>query len=254
MAGATVAAGGVARAGITLRRGKLGAVRILALESSTDWLSLAIGDGTRWNERAERAGTRASERALPIAQALLAEAGTTLRALDGIAFGAGPGAFTGVRIACGLAQGLALGAGLPVVGVPSLMALAQAAWRTHRVAEVVACLDARMHEVYVAAYRRVGDGFDEVVAPRVVKPAALAALPGRWHGCGDGFAAYPELARALDLASVQAAAWPSARSVAELALPRFLAGEGVDAAAAEPLYVRHRVALTTAERDAGMRL
>jgi tRNA threonylcarbamoyladenosine biosynthesis protein TsaB len=229
-------------------------VRILALESSTDWLSLAIGDGTRWIERAERAGTRVSERALPLAEVLLAEAGTTLRALDGIAFGAGPGAFTGVRIACGLAQGLALGAGLPVVGVGSLMALAQAAWRTHRVQNVIACLDARMQEVYIAAYRRVGDRFDEVAAPRVVKPAVIDALPGRWHGCGDGFAVHPSLARALELVSVQAAVWPSARSVAELALPRFAAGEGVDAAAAEPLYVRHRVALTTAERDAGLRL
>jgi len=229
-------------------------VRILALESSTDWLSLAIGDGTRWMERAERAGTRASERALPLAQALLCDAGTTLRALDGIAFGAGPGAFTGVRIACGLAQGLALGAGLPVVGVASLMALAQAAWRTHRVQNVIACLDARMQEVYVAAYRRVGDRFEEVAPPRVAKPAAIEPLPGRWLGCGDGFAAHPSLADRLDLASVQAALWPSARSVAELALPRFLAGEGVDAAAAEPLYVRHRVALTTAERDAGLRL
>ena len=142
-------------------------MRILALESSTDWLSLAIGDGTRWIERAERAGTRASERALPLASALLADAGITLRALDGIAFGAGPGSFTGVRIACGIAQGLALGADLPVVGIASLMALAQAGWRARRDEQVIACLDARMHEVYVAAYRRTATGFDAVVMVKV---------------------------------------------------------------------------------------
>jgi tRNA threonylcarbamoyladenosine biosynthesis protein TsaB len=229
-------------------------VRILALESSTDWLSLAIGDGTRWIERAERAGTRASERALPLASALLADAGITLRALDGIAFGAGPGSFTGVRIACGIAQGLALGADLPVVGIASLMALAQAGWRARRAEQVIACLDARMHEVYVAAYRRTATGFDAVVPPRVLKPDAVERLPGLWHGCGDGFAAHPTLVERLALATVDPDVWPSARSVGELALPRFLAGEAVDAAAAEPLYVRHRVALTTAEREAGVRL
>jgi len=229
-------------------------MRILALDSSTDWLSVAVGDGAQWHGRTERAATAASERALPLISEVLAEAGWSLRALDGIAFGAGPGSFTGVRIACGIAQGLALGIDRPLVGVPTLLALAHAAWRSRGAAGVLACLDARMREVYVAAYRRSADAWDVVLAPAVHKPADVVAPPGAWHGCGDGFAAYPDLAARLALVSVDPEAAPSARAIGELALPRFAAGDSVDAAHAEPLYVRHRVALTTAERDAGQRL
>jgi len=229
-------------------------MRILALDSSTDWLTVALHDGQAWHERGERAATAASQRALPLVRELLAEAGFGVRALDGIAFGAGPGSFTGVRIACGIAQGLALGAGLPLVGVPTLLALAQGAWRTRGADAVLACLDARMREVYVAAYRRAGDRWAVHGEPAVHKPADVAPPDGAWHGCGDGFAAYPDLASRLGLASVDATAVPSAQAIGELALPRIAAGEGVDAAHAEPLYVRHRVALTTRERDAGLRL
>jgi tRNA threonylcarbamoyladenosine biosynthesis protein TsaB len=88
----------------------------------------------------------------------------------------------------------------------------------------------------------------------VRKPADVAPIAGAWHGCGDGYAAYPDLAVRLALASLDSGAVPSARAIGELALPRLAAGEGVDAEHAEPLYVRHRVALTTAERDAGQRL
>ena len=229
-------------------------MRILALDSSTDWLSIAVGDGAHWYGRTERAATAASERALPLVSEVLAEAQWSLRDLDGIAFGAGPGSFTGVRIACGIAQGLALGIDRPLVGIPTLLALAQGAWRARGATAVMACLDARMREVYVAAYRRSGDQWSETLAPAVLKPADVTAPPGAWHGCGDGFAAYPELASRLALVSVDDAAAPSARAIGELAVPRFAAGDTVDAAHAEPLYVRHRVALTTAERDAGQRL
>jgi len=229
-------------------------MRLLAFDSSTDWLSVAVCDGDTWRERGERAATAASERALPLVRELLDEAGFGVRALDGIAFGAGPGSFTGVRIACGVAQGLALGAGLPVLGIATLLALAHDAWRARGVDSVLACLDARMREVYVAAYRHTGAGWVTLVEPSVQKPADVARPEGPWHGCGDGFATYPDLAVQLKLASVDTAAVPSARAIGELAAPRFAAGEGVDAAHAEPLYVRHRVALTTRERDAGMRL
>jgi tRNA threonylcarbamoyladenosine biosynthesis protein TsaB len=235
-------------------RGKLAPMRILALDSSTDWLSIALYDGAAWLVRAERAGNAASERALPLIGDLLATTGRTLGDLDGIAFGAGPGAFTGVRIACGLALGLALGASLPVLGVPTLEALAEAAWRERGATSVLACLDARMREVYVAAYRRERDGWREELAPAVLKPGDVEPPPGAWHGCGDGFAAYPELVARLELASVDAAAVPSARAIGQIALPRFAAGEGVPADRAEPVYVRHRVALTSAERAAGERL
>lgn len=229
-------------------------MRMLALDSSTDWLSVALLVGDAWEERGERAATAASERALPIAQSLLAAAGLRVRDLDGIAFGAGPGSFTGVRIACGIAQGLALGADLPVLGIATLLALAHGAWRARGATEVFACLDARMREVYVAAHRRTGDAWHAVLEPAVRKPDDVSAPAGAWHGAGDGFAAYPVLARRLALASVDAAAVPSARMIGELALPRLAAGEGVAAAHAEPLYVRHRVALTTRERAAGQRL
>jgi len=230
-------------------------MRILVLETSTEWCSVAVGDGARWHARDELAGQALSERALVLCAELLAEAGWPLGTLDGIAFGAGPGSFTGIRIACGLAQGLALPGDLPVVPVPTLAALAQSAWTAGGHARVVACLDARMREVYVAAYARDSEGWQEVAAPAVLAPAAVAGLGGDgWFGAGNGFRAYPELAPQLGLAAADAAARPTAQAVGELALPRLAAGEGVAAADALPLYVRHRVALTTAERDAGARL
>jgi tRNA threonylcarbamoyladenosine biosynthesis protein TsaB len=138
--------------------------------------------------------------------------------------------------------------------VPTLLALAHRAWRTHGLVDVRPCLDARMREVYIAAYRRERDAWREVDAAAVRRPDDLRPIAGTWHGCGDGYRVYPELASRLALASVDANAQPSARAIGELALARFAAGEGADAADAEPLYVRHRVALTTAERDAGQRL
>jgi tRNA threonylcarbamoyladenosine biosynthesis protein TsaB len=230
-------------------------MRILVLETSTEWCSVAVGDGSNWRVRDELAGQAHSERALVLCAELLAEAGWTLESLDGIAFGAGPGSFTGIRIACGLAQGLALSRDLPVVAVPTLAALAHAAWTDSGHAEVVACLDARMREVYVATYRRSGDAWQEVAAPAVLAPARVAGPAGTgWVGAGNGFRAYPALAPQLGLAAVDAAARPTAQAVGALALPRFAAGDGVTAGDALPIYVRHRVALTTAERDAGGRL
>src|SRR5579864_7147715 len=135
-------------------RRKMRRMKLLALESSTDWISVAAGDGESWHVRDELASNAHSERVMPLVREVLADAGWGLRELDAVAFGAGPGAFTGVRIACGIAQGLALGAGLPVVPVGTLEALAEEAWRVHGHARVLAVLDARMREVYVGAYRR----------------------------------------------------------------------------------------------------
>ncbi len=186
---------------------------------------------------------------------VLADADMPLSALGGIAYGAGPGSFTGVRIACGVAQGLAFGAGVPVCGVPTLGAIAQTAWRTRGTARVVACLDARMREVYVAVYARDGDGWTLVSEPVVRKPDDVDVPVGDgWHGAGDGFAAYPELAARLGLVDADATIIPDAQSIAEWAWPKLCAGEGMAAAHAQPLYVRHRVALTRAERAAGLRL
>ncbi|MCC6193264.1 MAG: tRNA (adenosine(37)-N6)-threonylcarbamoyltransferase complex dimerization subunit type 1 TsaB [Burkholderiales bacterium] len=229
-------------------------MKILAFDTSTQWLSVACLAGGRWSTRGEAAGQAHSERLLPLIDAVLAEAGMALRDLDAIAFGAGPGSFTGVRIACGVAQGLALGAALPLVAVPTLEALAQAARHTHGAGRVAACLDARMREVYVAAYRYEDDCWIEAQAAAVLHPSDVALPEGAWFGAGDGFAAYPDLAARLDLVASDASIVPDARAIAELALPRLAAGETMDAAHARPLYVRHRVALTSAERAAGQRL
>ncbi len=168
--------------------------------------------------------------------------------LDGIGVGAGPGGFVGLRLACGIAQGLAFGLDLPVVGVSTLEALALAAGG----ARVLACTDARMNEVYVAAYE-IHDGMPEtIMAPGVFPPERVPVPPGSgWLGAGEGFSVYGErLHEALGttLTAVSADVWPTAAAVARLALPRLARGEGLDPALAAPRYVRDKVALTTAER------
>jgi tRNA threonylcarbamoyladenosine biosynthesis protein TsaB len=231
-------------------------MRILALETSTDWCTVAVGDGVRWHRRDERAGQGHSERLLPMIDAALTEAGWSLSELDGLAFGAGPGSFTGIRIGCGVAQGLAFGRALRVVAVPTLEAIAQEAFRAHGWQCVLVCLDARMREAYAASYARDGGEWREVAAPTVGPPqdVAVPATHGSWAGAGNGFSTYPALATRLALTGIDVSVRPTAQAIGELALPRFLAGEGVPAADALPVYVRHRVALTTAERDAGIRL
>jgi tRNA threonylcarbamoyladenosine biosynthesis protein TsaB len=229
-------------------------MRILALDTSTEWCSAAVGDGEQWLSREIHAGALHSEHLLPMVRSLLADAGLTLASLDGIAFGAGPGSFTGIRVGCGVAQGLAFGADLPVVGASTLEALAQEARRAHGWRRVFACLDARMREVYAAAYEAEAATWRAILEPTVAQPGALAPTNRAEGGAGDGFAAYPALAAQLGLAAVDAELRPTARAIGELALPRLAAGDGVPAAQALPTYVRQRVALTTAERDAGLRL
>lgn len=229
---------------------------MLALDTSTEWCSVAVGDGRRWHERDVCAGQAHSERVLPMVSATLAEAGLALAQLDGLAFGAGPGSFTGIRIGCGVVQGLALGADLPVIAVPTLEALAQEARRRHGWTKVAACLDARMHEVYIAMYAAEGDAWRALMQPAVANPSGLRLpdVDAETFGAGNGYGAYAALGVELGLAAVDADVRPTAKAIGELALPRLAAGEGVAAARALPFYVRHRVALTTAERDAGARL
>ena len=239
-----------------MRSSRIRGMRILALETSTDWCTVAVGDGARWHRRDEHAGQGHSERLLPMIDAALTEAGWSLSDLDGLAFGAGPGSFTGIRIGCGVAQGLAFGRGLRVVAVPTLAAIAQEAFRAHGWQRVLACVDARMREVYAASYARESGDWRELVAPIVGLPrnVVLAATDGTWAGAGNGFSAHPPLASRLALTEIDVSVRPTALAIGELALQRLLAGEGVPAADALPVYVRHRVALTTAERDAGVRL
>ncbi len=221
---------------------------ILALETSTELCSAAVWQDGKVDTREVVAGQRNSELLLPMVDALLAAHAVTARDLDGIAFGSGPGAFTGVRIACGVAQGIAFGIDAPVVGIGTLLALALASGADR----VVCCLDARMGEVYHAAYVKSGDEFAEVHAPGLYKPAAVPALPdGRWSGCGSGFAVFRSVLETLyagHLERVVENLTPHAREIAVLAARQFSRGNGVDAADAAPLYVRNKVALRVDER------
>jgi tRNA threonylcarbamoyladenosine biosynthesis protein TsaB len=181
-------------------------------------------------------------------QGLLDEQGVALAGLDGIAFGAGPGAFTGLRLAASVAQGLAVGAGLPVVGIGSLEALALGLGD----GRVYACTDARMNEVYCAAYRVRATSWRTVLAPAVVAPDSAPLPQGQgWLGGGSGFAAYGGCAAREPgrLPCRRARRGASARRRGgRLAAPRLARGEALDAALAAPLYVRDKVALTTRER------
>lgn len=222
-------------------------MRLLAFETATRRLSVALWQDGELLERAADSPHGGSELLLPWVRELLAESGLGLAQLDGIAFGAGPGSFTGLRLACGVAQGLACGLDLPVLPVSTLEALALASGRQ----QVWVCLDARMNEVYGAAYAVSGDAAQQLMAPVCLPPAALPAptFAGGW-GIGDGFAAHGPLlcAGKPDLEGVQADVYPTAAAVLRLALPGFARGLAVAAAAAQPLYVRDKVALTTAER------
>jgi tRNA threonylcarbamoyladenosine biosynthesis protein TsaB len=224
-------------------------MRFIALDSSTEWCSAALWQDGEIAAIERRADHRHGELLLPMVERLLAQAGLGTQALDGVAFGAGPGAFTGLRIACGLAQGLAFSRDLPVVGISSLEALAECA----AAPRVIACLDARMREVYLAAFERRAEGWTVMREAACLPPDAVAALPGGgdWVGAGNGFAAHGEQL-ALRLGAALVAAWPALRpgayAIARLAAPRFARGEGVDAALAVPHYLRDKVALTRAER------
>lgn len=222
-------------------------MRILALETSSELCSCALWHEGTVIESLVHAGQRHSSLLLPMATALLAEAGASFAMLDAIAFGAGPGSFTGVRIACSVAQGLAFARDLPLLPVITLEALAHAC----AAKRVIACIDARMGELYLAAYERTGTDWQVVQAPVLVRPDALPALAGAWHACGSGVAAHAAaLAAAYELADVTADAFPQARAVAELGARAWTTGGAIAAAAASPLYLRDKVALDVGEQAA----
>ncbi len=215
-------------------------MKFVVLETSSEWCSVALWRDGEISSRERRAGQRHSELALPMLMELLHESSTQLTHLDAIAYGAGPGSFTGLRIACGLAQGLALARGLRVIGVSSLETIAQECGAPR----VVACIDARMREVYYAALERTDAGWREVIAAQCVAPHAVPRPAGEdWIGAGSGFAAYGAMGFARVLPEVH----PTAAAIAELAAPRLERGDGVDAALAAPIYVRDKVAFTQEE-------
>jgi tRNA threonylcarbamoyladenosine biosynthesis protein TsaB len=223
---------------------------LLAIETSSELASCALLVGDTVTVR-ESSGVRTHSQAiLPMVQALLADAGVALADCDAIAFGAGPGSFTGVRTACGITQGLAFGAGVPVLPLITLDAMALACRERSGASDILAVLDARMGEVYWAQYR-YADGWQTVVAPALCAPEAVAPV---WAAglvaCGNGFTAYPE---AFDASGFAAGALtdilPHARELARLGVIALAAGQAVDAAAAQPLYLRNKIAFTSAERQ-----
>ena len=226
-------------------------MKLLAFETATEACSVALWIDGDVRERFELAPRRHAEVSLPWAEALLAEAGIAKAQLDAIAVGRGPGAFTGVRLAIALAQGIAMALDRPVVPVSTLAALAIQAAGEH----VLAAIDARMGEVYWGAFARAGDEV-RATTPESVGPARAIALPvgeTGWYGVGTGFAAGEGALRqhlGNKLAEVDAAALPHAADVARLAASAFARGGALPAERLEPAYLRDNVALTLAEQQA----
>ncbi|NOT81814.1 MAG: tRNA (adenosine(37)-N6)-threonylcarbamoyltransferase complex dimerization subunit type 1 TsaB [Gallionella sp.] len=264
-------------------------MRILALETSTEYCSVALWHDGVVQEKFELVGQKHSELLMEMLAALLRDAGVRLAELDGIAYGAGPGSFTGVRIACGATQGLAFGANLPVAGVCTLQALAEASGKS----KVIAALDARMGEIYHAVYEKINGEWATVSEPCLCKAQDAPRVSGEdWFGVGSGFlvnspppqpsgettshstkpasgqvAGYPtgrggngeeqplifgalSECYAGQLSAVDSAAVPHAAAIAALGAVQFANGLGVDAALAQPFYLRDKVALKTHEREA----
>jgi tRNA threonylcarbamoyladenosine biosynthesis protein TsaB len=225
----------------------MGPVNLLAVETSTELCSVALlRDGELFVEET-LAENRHSEMLVPMVRKVLDRARLGTGHMDAFAFGQGPGSFTGIRIACGLVQGMAFASHRPVVPVPSLLALAQQSNESR----VVAAVDARMGEAYLAAYARNGEDWDEVVAPRLVEAGATPPLPGRsWTATGSGFDAHAWLRDAYRdaVATRVEGDLPRAAAVARIASRRIAHGAAVSAERAAPLYLRDKVALTSEER------
>lgn len=225
-------------------------MKLLAFETATEACSVALWIDGEVHERFELAPRRHAELSLPWAEQLLREAGIAKSQLDAIAVGRGPGAFTGVRLAIALAQGIALALDRPVVAISTLAALAMQSRGEH----ILAAIDARMGEVYLGAFVRKGADLIATGSETVVKPDAVPLPDGEdWHGVGTGFAAADNALQAClrsQLVAVDAGALPHAGDVARLAALAFARGEAVAPDRIEPAYLRNNVALTLAEQQA----
>jgi len=222
---------------------------LLALDSSTDTMALALVTPGQTKLFEAAGGAQASARMLPEIKALLAAVGVTMDDLDAIAFGQGPGAFTGLRTACAVAQGLAFGLSKPVLAIDSLMLVAEDARAQGAGDDIWVAMDARIGEIYAARYRWADGAWVAIEAPALYAPEALTAVWGQGQPAAVAGSALSEYAAAL---GTLANAWPQARSRAAalgaLALAAWQRGATLDAAEALPVYVRDKVALTTAER------
>lgn len=227
-------------------------MKLLAFDTSTEALAVGLAAGGRHWLRLEAGGARSSAALLPAVHALLAEAGLALPELDAIAFGRGPGAFTGLRTSCAVAQGLALGLGRPVLPLDSLLIVAEDARDQGGGDDIAVVVDARMDEAYAGRYRHDGARWQVLQAPALYTLPALAAAWAEAPPCvaGNGLAAFGERLGLPAATRRVLAEHERAGALLRLAQAAMQAGEGIDAADALPLYLRDKVALTTAEREA----
>jgi len=223
-------------------------MKVLAIDTATERCSVALRSDGQVSVRSVDTPRGHADIVLPMVQSLLQEAGLALRDLDGIAYGRGPGGFTGVRIAIGVVQGLAFGADLPTVGISNLAAVAQQVVQpvTQQGQRVLVCMDARMNEVYWGTYLCdagtglvMADGIERVgpVTSVEVSGAPLAVL------AGTGFRAFPELAGRFAPLTAQDTVLPSAVEIALLGESELRAGKGLPASQAQPVYLRDQVAI-----------
>lgn len=229
-------------------------MKILALDTATEACSAALLVNGEVIERYQQAPREHNRLILPMIAELLAEAGLSLTDLDALAFGRGPGSFTGVRIATGVTQGLAFGANLPVIPVSTLAAMAQAVFEETSDAYAFPCIDARMGEVYWAVYRRGVEGMAELVGEEAVAPAERVIFPefAQGQGIGSGWATYRSVlydclgeGRVTGLLENR---YPRARHIARLAAQSSSESAAVSAEQAQPVYLRDNVAKKSREQ------
>ncbi|ANG93148.1 tRNA (adenosine(37)-N6)-threonylcarbamoyltransferase complex dimerization subunit type 1 TsaB [Enterobacteriaceae bacterium 155047] len=223
-------------------------MRILAIDTATEACSAALWDNGNLFAHFEECPREHTQRILPLVKQMLDQGNTTLTELDALAFGRGPGSFTGVRIGIGIAQGLALGANLPMIGVSTLATMAQGAWRQTGGTRVLAAIDARMGEVYWAEYTRDEQGvWHGEESEKVLKPQAvgerLKQLSGEWATVGTGWKAWPDMANESGLTLVDGnTLLPAAEDMLPIACQLLAAGQTVTVEHAEPVYLRNEVA------------
>ncbi len=236
---------------------------LLALDAATEHLHLAVWRDGVVHARQLAGGAQASMKLLPAMAALVEDAGATLKDIDAIGYGRGPGAFTGLRTACSIAQGLAIGLDRPLVALDTLALVAESAHRQAGFERVWTALDARMGEAYAACWQRVGsadwqlarDTAGAVIAsPTLLGPDALRALVKAHPAAlaGPGWTVHASAAEGLGL-PICAQALPDGEALAALTRRAHAAQQWIDPALALPLYVRDKVAQTTAERAAALR-
>lgn len=223
-------------------------MRILAIDTATEACSVALLNSDAVTAHFEECPREHTQRILPLVKEILTRSDTSLTDLDALAFGRGPGSFTGVRIGIGIAQGLALGAELPMIGVSTLATMAQGAWRMSGATRVLAAIDARMGEVYWAEYTRDENGVwhgeetEAVLTPEAVTER-LKQLSGEWATVGTGWPAWPEMGNDTGVTLVDGnMLLPAAEDMLPIACQLLAAGKTVAVEHAEPVYLRNTVA------------